>query len=979
MTEPPAEITALLHAWRGGDQGAFEQLTPLVYDELRRRARHYLHGERPNHTLRPTALVHEVYLRIVDIDRVDWRDRAHFFALAARQMRRILVDSARARRYQKRGGGALDVTFEERLAVSERATGSRRARRCSRSSGSRRRAQGTRGRAPVFRRVDERGDRNGTRDLDRHRDARLADGQAVAAAGAEEGARALTTGRWQQIESLCHAALARPVAERSAFLAEACGNDAALRGEVESLVARAASAASFLETPAAGGAPVSLVGRQLGAYRIEQAIGAGGMGEVYRASDTRLARTVAIKILPRDLAADPDRRQRFQREARAIAALNHANICTIHDVGCDEGVDYLVLEFVEGETLAARLANGPLPLDQSLARAIEIADALDRAHRQGIIHRDLKPGNVMLTQSASGTSLSRQVKLLDFGLARMMPPVGAGAAAPTDTTPMTEAGAVLGTLQYMAPEQIEGRPADARTDIFAFGALLYEMLTGRRAFAEDSSPRLMAAILRDDAPSLAGVRPPVPPTLDWLVRTCLAKDADDRFASIHDVLLEIRRIAAAPSESPATATAGHRRNVHLLWSGAALVTALVGAFTGGKLLNPPPSTGIARLSLALDDKTRLPARDFGIALSPDGANVVFAGQSADQWGLLIRSIGDGAVRPLSNTQGGRFPFFAPDGRWLGFFAGGKLLKRSTADGSVQTIAEIGDTGGVATWGADGYILFGRHGEDTKEGVRRVSADGGPVEVLSRPDLASGEFVNSMPQRVPGSDFIIYTSFVMRFSGGGFNVMAMPATGGPPRVLIPGASRALALDDGRLFYQTDTSLLTATIDPGALALGPRTTVAEGVFPNAFGGTWAVAGDVVVYRPDEGGVSTPVWVSRGGVRDPVGAPVRSYSNLRLSPDGDRVAFRIDGKDSTVTSWVYNLKAGALSKVTPNALSGILWSRDGKHLNVEGGEGRAIDLYQIPADGSGEPQVILRNGLPKYSSILDSRRADARVLAI
>ena len=789
----------------------------------------------------------------------------------------------------------------------------------------------------------------------------------MAPARAEEGAGTLTTDRWQQLESLCHAALARPAAERAAFLAGACGGDETLQREVESLVAGAASAASFLEAPVGVATSASLIGRQLGVFTIEAPIGAGGMGEVYRARDTRLDRTVAVKILPRELAADANRRQRFQREARAIAGLNHPNICTIHDVGHDEGLDYLVMELVEGETLAACLANGPLPLDQALTRAIEIADALDKAHRQGIIHRDLKPGNVMLASTRAGRTHDAHVKLLDFGLARLMPSAGGGSAAPTDTTPMTEAGAVLGTLQYMAPEQIDGRPADARTDIFAFGALLYEMLTGRRAFAGDSSPRLMAAILRDDAPSLASVQPPVPPALNWLVRTCLAKDPDDRFASIHDVLLELRRIAATPAD-PGAAVPGGRRNLHLLWTGAALLAALGGALAGARWLNPSPSTRIARLSLAIDEHVRLPPRDLGIAVSPDGARVVFAGQSSGQWRLLTRSIDDQNVQPLSKTEGGLFPFFSPDGRWLGFFADGKLLKRSTADGSVQTIAEVGEGAGgagVACWGADGYILFGQHGENTKEGVRRVSADGGPVEVLSRPDLASGEMVNSMPQRLPGGSVIIYTSFVRRFNGATFNVMAMPAAGGPPRVLIPGASRALALDGGRLIYQVDTSLLTATIDPQTLALGAPTTIAEGVYPNMFGGTWSVTRDVLVYRPNEGGVNRAVWVSRTGVRGPVGAPDRGYSNLRLSPEGDRIAFRIDGKDSTTSSWVYNLKAGVLSKVTPNTLSGILWSRNGLLLTVEGGEGRAMDIFQIAADGSGEPKAIVRNGQPKYSA--------------
>jgi tetratricopeptide (TPR) repeat protein/predicted Ser/Thr protein kinase len=350
----------------------------------------------------------------------------------------------------------------------------------------------------------------------------------------------LPTDRWQRLESLVHAALARPASERAAFLVGACGDDEALRREAESLVAGADSAGAFLETPAAG---VSLVGRQLGAYRLEELIGAGGMGEVYRAKDPRLGRDVAVKILPAARVADPQRRARFEREARAIAALNHPNICAIYDVGQEGGLDFLVMEYVDGAPLSARLAQGPLPMDQALARATEIAEALDCAHRQGIIHRDLKPGNVMLAR-AGDTSRATHAKLVDFGLARMIPsPVAQSSIPPTATAPLTVSGAVLGTPQYMAPEQIEGRSADARTDVFAFGALLFEMLTGRPAFEGPSAPAIMAAILRADPPSVTALQPAVPRSLERLLQDCLAKDPADRISSMHDVLLQLRGIA----------------------------------------------------------------------------------------------------------------------------------------------------------------------------------------------------------------------------------------------------------------------------------------------------------------------------------------------------------------------------------------------------------------------------------------------------
>src|SRR5580765_4274023 len=359
----------------------------------------------------------------------------------------------------------------------------------------------------------------------------------------------MTADRWREIERLYQAALSREPGERAAFLVGACGADEALRREVESLFDYQSRAEGFMEQPAVTGrlasavrrfapapAPGRFVGRTFGSYDLQALIGAGGMGEVYRAVDTRLNRTVAIKTLPEHLSDDPDRRERFKREARIVSSLNHPHICTLHDVGVQDDIHYLVMEHIEGETLQQRLERGRLPLAQALEYAIQIADALDKAHRRGVIHRDLKPGNVMLTKSG--------VKLLDFGLATRATRAGVvtseDAGNPDGSATLTVEGAIVGTLQYLSPEQLEGKPADVRSDIFAFGVLVYEMITGTRPFRAASRLQLLGAILRDDPPPVIDLVPDVSPRLAQTLGRCLSKDPDDRWQSANDLLFELR-------------------------------------------------------------------------------------------------------------------------------------------------------------------------------------------------------------------------------------------------------------------------------------------------------------------------------------------------------------------------------------------------------------------------------------------------------
>jgi serine/threonine protein kinase len=428
-------------------------------------------------------------------------------------------------------------------------------------------------------------------------------------------------------------------------------------------------------------------GARLGSYEILALVGAGGMGEVYKARDTRLDRTVAVKVLRAELAADPERRARFEREARAIAALSHPHICTVHDVGRHEEIDYLVMEYLDGETLAARLthAKGPLPIEQVLTIGSDIADALDKAHRAGIIHRDLKPANVMLTKSGA--------KLLDFGLAKLRGPAapitmssmtGMATATPTAT------GTILGTIHYMAPEQVEGRDADTRSDIWALGAVLYEMATGKRPFDGESAASVISAILRDTPPAVSTRQPLTPSALDHLVERCLEKDADERWQDARDVKRELAWIAeGGTAVAPVGARTRKRWPERAAWIAAASGV-LIALFFVLRQAPAPATRDVVRLSILPPDKTLFTGQSTvtvsapQLALSPDGRAIVFAAAAPGaRPALWLRSLDAVTARSLPDTEGGESPFWSPDQRWIGYFADGKLKKIPASGGPSQ--------------------------------------------------------------------------------------------------------------------------------------------------------------------------------------------------------------------------------------------------------------------------------------------------------
>jgi serine/threonine protein kinase len=539
------------------------------------------------------------------------------------------------------------------------------------------------------------------------------------------------------------------------------------------------------------------------------------MGEVYKARDTRLDRTVAIKVLPSHVASNPEVRQRFEREARAVSSLNHPHICTLYDIGSENGVDFLVMEHIEGESLADRLNKGALPFDQALKHAIEIADALDNAHRQGVVHRDLKPGNIMLTKSGA--------KLLDFGLAKQQSPASSQetsglSALPTEQKPLTEKGSILGTFQYMAPEQLEGKEADARTDLFSFGAVLYEMVTGRKTFEGKSQAGLITAIMGTDPPPISTLQPMTPPALERLVKRCLAKDPDGRWQTASDLMEGLSWIqeGGLPADVPTAEPPISRRTVAL-----GLTALVVAGLTIWNLAPPPTPRPVMRFPVVLPPTERLSASYFPVvALSPDGTNLVYvAGEPAlVARQLYLRPINQLESAPLRGTEGAESPFFSPDGQWVGFWARGQLKKVPISGGAPITLCGVEDLYG-ASWGSDNTIVFGSE----RSKISQVSDGGGTPEVLIT--LGEDEFA-TLPESLPGGKAVLFSNRQLGSWDEAEIVVQSP--GGERKVLIRGGTNARYLPTGHLVYAARGTLLAVPFDVARLEVtGSPVPLVEGV--------------------------------------------------------------------------------------------------------------------------------------------------------
>jgi len=699
-------------------------------------------------------------------------------------------------------------------------------------------------------------------------------------------------------------------------------------------------------------------GTRLGPYEILAPIGAGGMGEVYKAKDTRLERTVAVKVLPTHMASTPETRQRFEREAKTISQLSHPHICALYDVGREGETEYLVMELLEGETLSDRLAKGSLPLEQTLRYGTEIADALDKAHRQGIVHRDLKPGNVMITKSG--------VKLLDFGLAKAMAPAapaGSLTSLPTQQG-LTQEGTILGTFQYMAPEQLEGKEAGARTDIFAFGCVLYEMATGRKAFSGASRASLVTAILSADPPAISSVQAMSPVALDRVVKKCLAKDPEDRWQSAADLGSELRWIGEGGSQAGMTVPVipRSRRREWLAWSVAAMLLLAVGAslFTGFRRGREPAKP--IRFFVASPEGTeffRTPAAS-SLALSPDGSSLAFVAATGARTSLWVRPLGALTAAALKDTEGAISPFWSPDGRFIGFFAHGKLQKIAAAGGPPQVLCES-DFGNGATWGRDGTILFAERAGG-REGLWRISDQGGTPARVGSVDGARGENTRDWPYFLPDGRHFLYVSAPVRASQEEWTVWAGSLDSRETRRIMAAGSRVAYCDPGYLLFARDGALLAQAFDPGALRVtGDPIPVSDNVW--LFRGTGNAAftvsknGDVAYQAGSSPAQMT--WRDRSGREiGAVGAPA-VFRNPRLSPDGSSIAVEVaDPRTGGRDVWIYDAQRGLPRRFTTELRDAVspVWSPAGDRIAFGPARTGNPDLYVKSVIGTGTEQLLL-----------------------
>ncbi len=711
-------------------------------------------------------------------------------------------------------------------------------------------------------------------------------------------------------------------------------------------------------------------GTRLGPYEVQSPLGAGGMGEVYRAKDTRLDRVVAIKVLASHLSSFPELKQRMEREARAISSLNHPNICHLYDIGSQDNTDYLVMEFLEGETLAERLRKGALPLNETLKIGIALAEALAAAQRQGIVHRDLKPGNLMLTTSGA--------KLMDFGLAKSAAagvsggvssaPLLSGArtmSQASPVSPLTTAGSMIGTIQYMSPEQIEGKEADARSDIFALGAVLYEMTTGARPFEGKSQISVASAILEKDPEPISAIQPLTPPAFEHVIRACLAKNPEDRFQTAQDVALQLKWIAQSgtpilqPSDKP---DKGRELLAWLIAAGLALLLIAFTLWWRGSRNIEPTTYFSAPLPFA--------ARD--VAVSPNGHTVAIVGHRESERNNLLWIYEPGAqeATSLAGTEGASFPFWSADGQSLGFFADGKLKKLNLAGGPVQTLCDA-QTGRGGTWNKDGDILFTPSGH-LGIGLYRISASGGTPTQITVPDKSLTEDSHRWPLFLPDGVHYLYSAIHLSGRRDLTSIYLGSLNSNEKRLVTKASANVVYAAPYLLFYR-DQTLFAQHFDTKKYELiGEPVPILTGVqySPRISRAVFAAANGhlLVAQKAGDTGASQFLWFNRKGQE--IGVPLTPgiYGNLTLAPDGKSVASdTTDPASQNTDIWTYDLESQSARRLTfdPAIDSVPIWSPDGRRMVFASNRGVTFDLYLKDTNGAQEETHISQEGPDRFPS--------------
>ena len=778
----------------------------------------------------------------------------------------------------------------------------------------------------------------------------------------------MTDERWPRVKALFQATLERPMEERAVFLAAATGDDEALRREVESLLASDGSGVSFLDRlpvatasvladPLAAFVPPSdptpshsplVAGLRLGPYEIVAPLGAGAMGEVYRGRDTKLNRSVALKVLPERFAIDPDRTARFTREAQLLAALNHPNIAAIYGFEEASGAQALVLELVEGPTLADRVARGPLPVPEALTIARQIADALNAAHEKGIVHRDLKPANIKVARDGV-------VKVLDFGLAKVWEGASQSDLATSPMLTATAQGMVLGTPAYMSPEQARAQPLDQRTDIWAFGCVLYEMLTGRAPFAGDTISDTLAAII-DREPDWLALPASVPAAVRTLIRRCLEKDGRTRIADISVAqfvlgdLAEATPVTATGSSAAITPRAPLWRRTAML-SGAWLVGAAMTGTAVWFAMRPIAPPRVSRLVITPPSTAALSPGTVGhdLAFTPDGTRVVYVG--ANNTALFVRALDRLDATPLTGLGAPYGVFVSPDGQWIGFFDGVTALKKvAITGGPAVTLGRPDGTAIGASWGTDGSIIYATINRTT--GLQRIAVSGGEPTVLTRPNRAAGEDDHLWPEILPGGQAVLFTITATTGGPDQAQIAVLDLRTGKHTVLIRGGNDARYVSSGHLVYAAAGKLTAVAFDLARLAVvGAPVTIQPEVLTD---GEVAVASDgTLAYfsRGVSANRRSLVWVDRQGRETPIpDAPPRNYAFPRLSPDGTRLALYIP--DQEIDIWLWDLVRARLTRATFDPAVDVfpVWRHD-RQIIFSSSRAGAVNLFAQAADGSGD----------------------------